>query len=115
MTKLDNIKRWAEDAMYISGLWITLVETGDENVTYHYLDENEESATKVVTYPELLAAVEHLAAGTYTNYDDTERVLNSYALAACNMILRDYKEADYDAMVDDLIAQQAVLGKQIFG
>jgi hypothetical protein len=115
MTKLDNIKRWAEDATYLTGLWITLVETGEENVTYHYLDEDDKSATKVVTYPELLAAVEHLAAGTFTNYDDTERPVWDYGLVACVTILRDYEEADYDAQVDDLIAQQAVLGKQIFG
>lgn len=113
--KLDNVKRWAEDAMYIPGMWLTMADTREEGVHYHYLDENNNNVATFVTYPDLLKAIEHLAAGTFTNYDDTEKPVWDYGLVACVTILRDYEEADYDAMVDDMIAQQAVLGKQIFG
>jgi len=113
---LDNTKQWAADAMYMPGVWITDVRTGDEDVTYTWYDEDEDHIeSRIMTYPELQAAIEHLAAGTYTDHTGTEQPLNAYNVAACVNILNNYDEADYDANTDDIIAQQAVLGKQIYG
>lgn len=118
---LENTKRWAEDAMYYPGIWITNVLTADESVTYHWDEEVLKDGkwsvvkhTDVVDYPALQAAIEHLAAGTYTEYDGTEKPLAPYHLTACVRILNNYEDADFDAFTDDIIAQQAVLGKQLF-
>lgn len=68
-----------------------------------------------VSWQQLGEAIAHLAAGKVTNYNGTEFAPRDYHVAGATAIMQDLDEADWDAETEDLILQQAVFGKVIYG
>lgn len=71
--------------------------------------------SELVTWQQLGEAIAHLASGTLTNHDDSEFAPDDYHVIAANDILHRFDEADWDSETEDVILQQAVFGKVIYG
>lgn len=91
--------------------------TGIRVVTWVDPDDPERG-TEVhkVPWQRLGEAIAHLASGTFTTYDGREvEPLPYHVTAAVSIIRGDETEWEWDSETEDLILQQAVFGKVIYG
>jgi hypothetical protein len=70
----------------------------------------------IVTWQQLGDAIAHIAAGTFTDHDGvTEKQPADYHVVAAVAMIHNFEDADWDSETEDLILQQAVFGKVIYG
>jgi hypothetical protein len=68
------------------------------------------------TWQEVGNAIALMASGQFVDHTGTtKRLGNDYAVRACSDMIHDPESADWDAEVDDLIFQMALLGKVVYG
>lgn len=90
--------------------------SGIRVVTWKNADApHEGTEVHVVSWQQLGEAIAHLAAGTFTSHDSTEHAPRDYHVAAAAALMHNPDDADWDSETEDLILQQAVFGKVIYG
>lgn len=98
-------------------LGIKAPTSGIRVVTWKNADApHEGTEVHEVSWQQLGEAIAHLAAGTFTDYAGNEIEPASYQVSSAVSIIRgDETEWEWDSETEDLILQQAVFGKVIYG
>jgi hypothetical protein len=100
-----------DDAGYAIGYWAEEATHDQDKQTYSVVVQadyaDDDIASKVLTYADLLEASKKLASGSIK--------VNSQTKSVCQAIISDPSDVDYDADDADVIVQVAMFGEIVFG
>lgn len=111
----DPRKNWCESAMLGAGTsyWARDIEVTDDGIT---LIDHVENRTRAATWQNIADAIVLIASGRYVRHTGETAPLNdAYTVQAARDLVHRPDEADWDADFDDLVLQQAAIGRSLYG
>lgn len=93
--------------------WARDIEVTDDGIT---LVDHVEGRTRAATWQNVADAIVLIASGRYVRHTGEMGAMNDpYTVQAARDLVHRPHDADWDASFDDLVLQQAALGRSIYG